>query len=58
MANEIARKIMEAALEFMAAKAGVTVREIMDAIDASPNGAAARRYEELCRLGVAKVVGA
>jgi hypothetical protein len=57
-ATQIAASIMSAALEFMANKSGATVAEIMQTIEASPNGAAAARYEELCRLGLAKVFAA
>lgn len=49
---QIANNIMVAALEFMAAKASTDVASIILAIDVNPTGPAAKRYEELCRLGL------
>lgn len=52
LANALAANIVNGAFEFMAAKAGVSVKEITAVIVADPNGNAARYFRDLLRAGI------
>lgn len=53
--TEAARIVIDSALEFMSNKAGIPIGALLDAMLASPEGAAASRFRELIRMGITEV---